>query len=269
MQLEHRHAGVQVRVDGHALVAVVVAVDEAVVVFDADAGGGEQRVVGRLEGVETRGVDLDAAVAAEQLRIEADAHFRHHRPPVRILGRGDLHGGDEVLLAVRAGLPDGQLAAREDDRLAQVLEHEAQGGGGVGHRVRAVQDHEAVVVVVAVADQRGEGLPEGGLDVGGVDDRVEGIGIDLEGELAQLGHFLEDAAEVEGLQGAVHGVGFHADGAAGVDQQHGIGTVLVREQFEIQLHRLKSLFAFAVVTAATSSRLTPFCRARKSAMMGM
>ena len=132
-----------------------------------------------------------------------------------------------------------------------------------------MEDDEAVVVVVALLDQARQGLPERGLDVGRIDERVEGVGVDLHRELPQLGHLLEDAAEVEGTEGAVLGVFFHPDGAAGVDQQDGRLGCLFLEEIEIQLHMENNLFAFAVVAAATSSRLRPFWRATKAAMMGM
>ena len=40
------------------------------------------------------------------------------------------------------------LGASEDDGLAQVVTHEGQGGGRVGHGVRAVKDHKAIVALV-------------------------------------------------------------------------------------------------------------------------
>ena len=63
--------------------------------------------------------------------------------------------------------------------------------------------------------------PEGGFHVGRVDERVESEGVDPDGELAQFGHFLGDLAEVEGLQGLVHGILLHTDGTAGIDDQEG------------------------------------------------
>ena len=44
--------------------------------------------------------------------------------------------------------PGCYLGASEDDGLAQVLTHEGQGGGRVGHGVRAVEDHKAIVTLV-------------------------------------------------------------------------------------------------------------------------
>ena len=65
MNLQNRDAGVQLRVNRQAVPVLLPAVDEAVVVLDVDAGGGQRRVVRRAEGVETRGVYLLAAVAPE------------------------------------------------------------------------------------------------------------------------------------------------------------------------------------------------------------
>ena len=43
-------------------------------------------------------------------------------------------------------------SARIPDRLGKVLEHEAEGGGCIGHRIGTVQDDEAVEIVVVVVD---------------------------------------------------------------------------------------------------------------------
>ena len=217
--------------------------DDAGVVPDADAGLGQGRAVRGGEGVEGFGAELGGPVAPDQDGVEVDGHFRHHRMAVRVHRRGDFHGRDEVLLAVGAGDADRELASREDDRLPEPLQHEAQGRGRIGHRVGPVQDDEAVVVVVPVADQVREPHPQGRLHVGGVDERVEGVGVDPDGELAQFGDFLGDLAEVEGFQGLVHRVLFHADGAARVDDQDG-GC----------FHSRYRVSALRVVVASTVSR---------------
>ena len=61
------------------------------------------------EGVEALGVNLRRAVAAQQFVFEEDAHFGHHRLAVGRLGCCNLNACQEVFLAVRAQLADGQL----------------------------------------------------------------------------------------------------------------------------------------------------------------
>ena len=143
----------------------------------ADAGLCQYGVVCGTERPEVLGCVFGGAVASVELAFKVDADFRDHRMPVLVLGGRYLYGGDEVLLAVGAQHPDGKLAAgeydREYDRLLDVSEHEAQGGGGEGHGVRAVQDDEAVVAVVVLFNQSCEPFPELYVHVGGVDDRVK------------------------------------------------------------------------------------------------
>ena len=63
-------------------------------------------------------------------------------------GSGDDEGAKEVVAAVAAGFEDGNLRPGDDDRFAQILQHEGQRRCRVRQRVSAVQDHEAVERVV-------------------------------------------------------------------------------------------------------------------------
>ena len=78
-----------------------------------------------------------------------------------MLGGGYFNGGDEVLFPVGAQGADGKLGTGEDDRLGKVLEHEAECGGCIGHRIGTVQDDEAVEIVVVVVDDFYNLCPEG------------------------------------------------------------------------------------------------------------
>ena len=82
-----------------------------------------------------------------------------------------------------------------------------------------MKDYESVVEVIAVADQLREIDPEGRFYVGRVDQRIEGICVDLECEFTDFRHLVKDLSEVERLQSLVRGVLFHSDCAAGVDHQ--------------------------------------------------
>ena len=177
---------------------------------------------------------------------------------ILVLGGRDLYRGDKVLLAVRARHPDRELASGEDNRLGQVLQHVAQRGGRVGHGVCSVQDDEAVIFIIPLLDQQGKRLPERWFHVGGVDQRVEGVGVDPQGEFVEFRHLAEYLVKVERLKRLFHRVLLHADRASGVNHKYGGSS-----------HIPKSFFAFAVVAAATSPTVTPFSSATFPAISGM
>ncbi|MNQ72242.1 hypothetical protein D3C85_869410 [compost metagenome] len=131
---------------------------------DGDAGIEQRRVVRRIEGVEAVRVHLLAAVAAIELIVEKQRHLVD-----RVVGR-DVEGVEQVLLAVGAQLGERDLGAGDDDRLVQIFEHEGEGRGGERHGVGAVQDHEAVVLLVVVTNVLGDALPVRRGHVGGVDE---------------------------------------------------------------------------------------------------
>ena len=151
---------------------------------------------------------------------EIDADFGHEGTALGILGSSNLDGGDEILLAVGAQLTDGQLGARKDDGLREVLKHIGEGRGGIGHRVGAMQHHETVVVVVAVGDTVADVSPSGGRHVAGVDGWRELIGLNLSVELFEFGHMDEQMLEVERFKGTRLRVAVHADRAACIDEKY-------------------------------------------------
>ena len=142
--------------------------DRSLVVTDVDTSVGEVGIVERLEGAELVSTDLTRSIASHQVVLEEEGDLRYPRPPPLIPCCCDLDGCDEVLLAVRTEPPDRELRAREDDGLVQPLEDEAECRGGIGHRVGAVQDHEAVVAVIVLLDDRGQPYPVLGGDGRGV-----------------------------------------------------------------------------------------------------
>ena len=93
-------------------------------VDDAHARVSQMRQVERIEGIEALAVDLRGAISAQQLAAEIDANFGHAGASVGVLGCSYLDARDEVLTTISAQLVDGQLRAREDNRLCQVLKHE-------------------------------------------------------------------------------------------------------------------------------------------------
>ena len=101
----------------------------------------------------------------------------------------------------------------------QILEHEGEGRGGVGHGVGAVKDNEAVVVVVVVGDAPGNVCPVVRVHVGGVDRRMELDVVDDVVQHLDLGDILDEMSEVEGLEGLGLRVFNHTDGSAGIDYE--------------------------------------------------
>ena len=256
--------------------------DRREVVGDVDADLGQRGVVVGAECVEVLGAALGGAVGAEQAVLEVERHLGHDGPPL-VPGSGDLDGRDEVLASVGAQHADRNLAAGEDDGLGEVLEQKAQRRSGVGHGVGAVQDDEAVVAGVVVADELREGDPVGGSDVRRIDDGRHGQHVDIDVEPLERGKLVVDGAEVERHQGTRRGVGLHADGAARVDDQNrGFGSFhimqsaisqdKVNEKFQennpvpvvAQSPNMRS--ALAVVAAATCSGAIPLSSATLAQM---
>ena len=79
--------------------------------------------------------------------------------PVRTFRGRDFDGRDDVLLSVSSRNTDRELAAREDYRLGESVQHEAQCRCRVGHGVGAVKNDESVVVLILLLYQFSEILP--------------------------------------------------------------------------------------------------------------
>ena len=134
--------------------------DAVVFILDVDACRSERGIVVRAESVEVLGVDFRRAVSAQQQVFEEDAHFGHHCRTVGMLCRGNLDRGYQVFFSVGAQHADGQLASCQDDRFAQVFQHEAQCRCRICHGVRAVQDDESVEIIVIVLDNLDQFCPQ-------------------------------------------------------------------------------------------------------------
>ena len=90
------------------------------------------------------------ALAALFLSAGSGDHFsvKYDRNAVSTVGSGKAQAVEKVGPRVRHVKVDGLLGACDDDRLAGVLDEVGHGGGCVGHRVRSMADHKAVVIVV-------------------------------------------------------------------------------------------------------------------------
>ncbi len=169
---QHHHVGahLEVRFEGCAVCRVVYVV---VRIVDVHTNLGYLGEVGRRKGIEALGVDLLGAIAAQQRRLEVDAHLGHHGTTDAVARGSYLDRRDEVFFAIGAQHAHGQLRPGEDHRLVEVFEHVAQRRGGVGHRVGAVQHHKAVIHVVAIGNDMRQAAPVLGCDVARVERRVE------------------------------------------------------------------------------------------------
>ena len=124
----------------------------------AVASGGR---FGRREPPVAVGMDLDGAVAAQQHVVEEDRHLGDERGLPQVVSGRDGHGGDQVLSPVGAELGHRALRAGEDDRHLDAVEQEAERGGGEGHRVGAVQHHDADMAGRVLDEGVGDGDPVG------------------------------------------------------------------------------------------------------------
>ena len=69
-----------------------------------------------------------------------------------MFGGGYLYRGYQVFFSVCAQHADGELAAGQNHRFAQVLQHKAECGGCICHCIRAMQNDESIKVIVIVFD---------------------------------------------------------------------------------------------------------------------
>lgn len=123
------------------------AADEGPVHLGTQGGDlGERLHVGGSEGGEGGGGDFGGAVTAIQSVVEEEAYLGDGEGP------RDDEGAEQVVDGVGLQGEDGGLRAGEDDRLAEVGEHEGEGGAGVCEAVCAMEDDEAVEEGVVVLD---------------------------------------------------------------------------------------------------------------------
>ena len=150
-----------------------------------------------------------------------DAYFRDFSMSVSVFSCGYFHGRDYVFPSVSPRSAYRELAPREYDRLGKAFRHETQGRCRVCHGVGPVQYHEAVISVIFVTDEPGEGLPCGRFYICGIYDRVEGAVVYPVREFTQFGDLFQNLGEVERFQRLLRRVYLHSDGSAGIDEQNG------------------------------------------------
>ena len=218
-ELQHRHPGVKFRMQRERQVRVAI-VDQVGLVGDVYAGLGQGGIVVAVEGREMLGVALGCAVGAEEAVLEVDRYLRHHGIALFVLLGRYLDSRQQVLTRIATQYAYGQLATREHHRFAQVLQHEAQRRGRITHRVGAVQDHEAVILLIVVIHHLGHASPTVGTDVRRVDHGVEGLDIHLYRSGKKFGHEGLEGLQVGGHQSAARLLTHHRNGATRRDQQY-------------------------------------------------
>ena len=102
-------------------------------------------------------------------RPHNDRAAKHNGYVVRVVVGGVEQRLVQVELGVSEGVCHGLLRAREHNGLGAALDEVGEGRRRVGHGVRAVQHHKAVVVVVGIHDRGGDALPVARAHVGRVD----------------------------------------------------------------------------------------------------
>ena len=190
------------------------------VVVDIDACHSERRKIVRSESVEVVGIALRHPVASVEFSTKADTDFGNTSSAEFVTVGSKFDSRDEVFLAVGTQHADGQLAACENDGLAEIFQHDRQSRGCVSHGVGAVQNDKAVVLLIAVGDDAHQFGPQLRLHITRVDRRVKLIAMQVVIKLPQLGHMATQMLEVEGFQSTSFWIAYHADSATSVYQQH-------------------------------------------------
>ena len=117
---------------------------------------------------------------------------------------------------VRAEHPYRELGTRKDHRFVQSFQHKTQGGGCISHRIRSVQNDEAMIEIIVLMNNVYQLSPHIGFHVRRVHRRVKLISINREVEFLQFGDMPLELLEVEVLQCACCGVFNHSNCSTGV-----------------------------------------------------
>ena len=148
--------------------------------------------------------------------LKEDADFRNECFPLLILCGGNFDTCHQVFLSVRAEHPYRELGTRKDHRFVQAFQHKTQGGGCISHRIRSVQNDEAMIEIIVLMNNVYQLSPHIGFHVRRVHRRVKLISINREVEFLQFGDMPLELLEVEVLQCACCGVFNHSNCSTGV-----------------------------------------------------
>ena len=107
----------------------------------------------RLERIEQVRTRLSRATALKNSMVE------HHAYPREIQHTSHIQTVEKVGPSVTAGLGEGYLRARDEDRFARMGEEEGKDGGGIGEGVCSGQNDEPFVEVPVFGNECGYGVP--------------------------------------------------------------------------------------------------------------
>ncbi len=99
---------------------------------------GERRKIGRVKRVEGTVRAFNRPVATVEFVVEKDANLGD------AIASGHDQSPEEIISSVAPNFEDGNLRTGDNDRLAQVLQHERQRRSRVRERVGAVEDDETI-----------------------------------------------------------------------------------------------------------------------------
>ena len=189
-------------------------------VGDMYAGLGQRGIVITIERRKMLGVTLRSAVRSEEPVLKIDRHFRHDGIAFFILRRSYLDRRQQVLLRIAPQYTYRQLRACKHNRFTQVLQHERQRRSRVTHRVRTMQDYEAVVLLVMVIHHLRHAHPTSRIDIRRVDQRRESLYIHLYLTGKQLRHKGLERLHIRRHQGPRRGIPHHGDRSACRNQKY-------------------------------------------------
>ena len=117
--------------------------------------------VDAFKGGKAGGPDLHRPAAQHDLSVKGQKHAGMAR-------RRHGKGGAQIVRPIGEHIRQGQLGAGEYHGQVDIRQHERHGGSGVGHGIRAVGHHDAVIAATLFENPPGNELPFLRADVGGI-----------------------------------------------------------------------------------------------------
>jgi len=188
------------------------------IIVDVHADFCQVRVIFRVKGIKLAAFTLFRPVAPQQAPVKINTHLRHYRLAVHT-GSSDLNAGDEVFTGIGTRNAYGELGTGENEGLVRVMDQEAQSRCRKSHGVGAVNDYKAVICMIMLFNNAGEGEVNIGIYVRRVDGFFKRNQVDLGGEVIELGQLLKRIMKAERHQRAFLFVKYHSQRTAGINDQ--------------------------------------------------
>ena len=110
---------------------------------------GQWRHVRRLKGLHFARASLRGPVSSQDLIVEVDDDLGNLKGP------SDHQSAKQVVIRITTELRNRNLRASNDHSLVQVLKHKAESASCECHRISAVNDDKAVIVLVVLFNDVG------------------------------------------------------------------------------------------------------------------